>query len=107
MDLHRFVLGIVLGLYIGFPRLSQLRFNARDPILTGILKVIKLPVQVGKRFDVLGSLCRAFAETPKTTKGNRLAYALHVSVRYCGAPAPSESGWSSPSIVGMSSETVG
>ena len=45
MDLHRFVLGIVLGFYIGFPRLNQLRFIARDPILTGILKVIKLPVQ--------------------------------------------------------------
>src|SRR5439155_8176737 len=39
------VLGIVLGLYIGFPRLNQLRFIARDPILTGILKVTKLPVQ--------------------------------------------------------------
>ena len=45
MDLYRFVLGIVLGLYIGFPRLNQLRFVARDPILTGILKVAKLPVQ--------------------------------------------------------------
>ena len=45
MDLYRFVLGIVLGLYIGFPRLNQLRFIARDPILTGILKVGKLPVQ--------------------------------------------------------------
>lgn len=45
LDLYRFVLGIVLGLYIGFPRLNQLRFIARDPILTGILKVRKLPVQ--------------------------------------------------------------
>src|SRR5450756_774342 len=45
MDLYRFVLGIVLSLYIGFPRLNQLRFIARDPILTGILKVTKLPVQ--------------------------------------------------------------
>jgi hypothetical protein len=45
MDLYRFVLGVVLGLYIGFPRLNQLRFMARDPILTGILKVAKLPVQ--------------------------------------------------------------
>jgi hypothetical protein len=45
MDLYRFVLGIVLSLYIGFPRLNQLRFIARDPILTGILKVAKLPVQ--------------------------------------------------------------
>jgi hypothetical protein len=45
MDLYRFLLGIVLGLYIGFPRLNQLRFIARDPIVTGILKVTKLPVQ--------------------------------------------------------------
>jgi len=45
MNLYRFVLGIVLGLYIGFPRLSQLRFIARDPILTGILRVTKFPVQ--------------------------------------------------------------
>jgi hypothetical protein len=45
MDLYRFVLSILLGLYIGFPRLNQLRFIARDPILTGILKVGKLPVQ--------------------------------------------------------------
>src|SRR6202790_4078094 len=45
MELCQFVLAIVLGLYIGFPRLNQLRFIARDPILTGILKVTKLPVQ--------------------------------------------------------------
>src|SRR6202048_1700733 len=45
MNLYRFMLGIVLGLYIGFPRLNQLRFIARDPILIGILKVGKLPVQ--------------------------------------------------------------
>ena len=45
MDLYRFVLGIVLGHYIGFPRLNKLRYIARDPILTGILQVIKLPVQ--------------------------------------------------------------
>src|SRR5260370_4244706 len=45
MDVDRFVVGILLGLYIGFPRLNQLRFIARDPILTGILKVSKLPVQ--------------------------------------------------------------
>ena len=45
MDTYRFVLGLVLGLYIGFPRLNQLRFIARDPLLTGILKVRQLPVQ--------------------------------------------------------------
>jgi hypothetical protein len=44
MDLYRFLLGIVLGLYIGSPRLNQLSFIARDPIVTGILKVTKLPV---------------------------------------------------------------
>ena len=31
MDLYRFVLGIVLGLYIGFPRLHQLRFHRSRP----------------------------------------------------------------------------
>jgi Transposase DDE domain group 1 len=45
MDLYGFVLAIVLGLYIGFSRLNQLRFIARDPILTGILRVGRLPVQ--------------------------------------------------------------
>ena len=34
MDLYGFVLGIVLGLYIGLVRLNQLRFIARAPILT-------------------------------------------------------------------------
>jgi len=32
-------------IYIGSARLNQLRFMGRDPILTGILKVDKLPVQ--------------------------------------------------------------
>src|SRR5881396_2424058 len=45
MTLYQFVLGIVLGLYVGFSRLNQLRFIASDPILTGILKVKKLPPQ--------------------------------------------------------------
>src|SRR6516162_8709149 len=45
MDLYRFVLSIVLSHYIGFPRLHQLRFIARDPIVTGILQVLQLPVQ--------------------------------------------------------------
>src|SRR5213594_483931 len=45
MSLYKFVLGIVLGLYVGFQRLNQLRFIARDPILTGILKEPRLPPQ--------------------------------------------------------------
>src|SRR5256885_14517973 len=45
MSLYKFVLGIVLGLYIGFPRLNQLRFIAADPMLTGSLKEPRLPPQ--------------------------------------------------------------
>src|ERR1700729_573294 len=45
MSGYQFLYAMVLGLYIGFSRLNQLRFIARDPILTGILKVTKLPVQ--------------------------------------------------------------
>ena len=45
MSLYQFVLGIVLGLYIGFPRLNHLRFIAEDPIVTGIVKVQRLPPQ--------------------------------------------------------------
>ncbi|MFQ5741835.1 MAG: IS1380 family transposase [Acidobacteriota bacterium] len=45
MSRYQFVLAIVLGLYVGFARLNQLRFIARDPLLTGILKVTRLPPQ--------------------------------------------------------------
>lgn len=42
---YQFVLAMILGIYIGFSRLSQLRFIARDPMLTGILKIAQLPPQ--------------------------------------------------------------
>ncbi len=42
---YQFLLAMVLGLYIGFSRLNQLRFIARDPILTGVLKIVQLPPQ--------------------------------------------------------------
>jgi hypothetical protein len=45
MSSYQFILAIVLGLYIGFARLNQLRYIARDPLLAGILKVAKLPPQ--------------------------------------------------------------
>jgi hypothetical protein len=45
MNWYQFVLGIVLGIYVGFSRLNQLRFIAQDPLLTGILKVSELPPQ--------------------------------------------------------------
>ena len=41
MSPYQFVLALVLGLYVGFVRLNQLRFIARDPILTGILQVTR------------------------------------------------------------------
>jgi hypothetical protein len=45
MSLYQFALGLILGFYVGFPRLNQMRFIARDPILTGILGVEALPPQ--------------------------------------------------------------
>jgi hypothetical protein len=41
----QFLLAIVLGLYVGFSRLNQLRFIAPDPLPTGIPKVSGLPPQ--------------------------------------------------------------
>lgn len=45
MSSYQFILAIVLGLYIGFARLNQLRYIAQDPLLAGILKIAKLPPQ--------------------------------------------------------------
>ena len=45
MAIYQFLLGMVLALYVGFPRLHHLRFVARDAMLTGILKVLQLPPQ--------------------------------------------------------------
>jgi hypothetical protein len=45
MPVYRFVLGMVLVLYVGFSRLNHLRFVEREPMLTGILKVLRMPPQ--------------------------------------------------------------
>jgi len=45
MPVYRFVLAMVLALYVGFSRLNHLRFLRREPMLTGILKVLRLPPQ--------------------------------------------------------------
>ena len=45
MSVAKFFLVIVLGLYIGLARLHQLQYIARDPMLTGILEVEKVPPQ--------------------------------------------------------------
>ena len=41
----RFVLGMILALYVGFSRLNHLQFLRREPMLTGILQVVQLPPQ--------------------------------------------------------------
>ena len=45
MPMYQFVLAIVLAVYVGFSRLHHLRFLSREPMLTGILKVLRLPPQ--------------------------------------------------------------
>ena len=45
MPMYQFVLAMVLALYVGFSRLHHLRFLAREPMLIGILKVLRLPPQ--------------------------------------------------------------
>jgi hypothetical protein len=45
MSMYQFVLTMLLSFYIGFPRLHHLRFLEREPMLVGILKVVRLPPQ--------------------------------------------------------------
>jgi hypothetical protein len=45
MPTYQFVVAMVMALYLGFSRLNHLRFLEREPMLTGILKVLRLPPQ--------------------------------------------------------------
>ena len=45
MTMYQFVLAMVLACYVGFSRLHHLRFVKREPMLTGILAVLRLPPQ--------------------------------------------------------------
>lgn len=45
MSTYQFVVSMVLAVYIGFSRLHHLRFLEREPMLAGILKVLRLPPQ--------------------------------------------------------------
>ena len=45
MTIYQFILGMVLAVYVGFTRLNHLRFVAQEPMLTGILQVLRLPPQ--------------------------------------------------------------
>jgi hypothetical protein len=45
MPMYQFLLAMVLAVYVGFSRLHHLRFLEREPMLTGILKIVRLPPQ--------------------------------------------------------------
>ncbi len=45
MTTFRFGLAVGLACHVGFSRLHRLRFLTREPMLTGILQVLKLPPQ--------------------------------------------------------------
>jgi hypothetical protein len=45
MSFYQFLLSMVLAIYVGFSRLHHIRYVAKDPMLTRILKVLSLPVQ--------------------------------------------------------------
>jgi hypothetical protein len=45
MAMYQFVLAMVLACYVGFSRLYHLRFLEREPMLIGILAVLRLPPQ--------------------------------------------------------------
>jgi hypothetical protein len=45
MNMYQFVLAMVMAAYVGFSRLHHLRFLEREPMLTGILSVVRLPPQ--------------------------------------------------------------
>jgi hypothetical protein len=45
MSVYQFILSMVLAIYVGFSRLNHIRFVAKDPMLTRILKIFELPVQ--------------------------------------------------------------
>ncbi len=45
MNMYQFVLAMVLAVYVGFSRLHHLSFLKREPMLIGILKILRLPPQ--------------------------------------------------------------
>ena len=45
MTKYQFVLAMILSCYVGFSRLFQMQFLKQEPMLTGILRVVRLPPQ--------------------------------------------------------------
>src|SRR5258708_22828461 len=60
MPAYQFILAMVLACYVGFSRLHHMRFLQRDPMLTGILGVQRLPPQC-TFWRFLASLHRSIA----------------------------------------------
>ena len=74
MSMYQFVLAMVLAAYVGFSRLYHLRFIAREPMLTGILKVWRLPPQCAF-WRFLASLHLGIARQLLTVQGGTCASA--------------------------------
>jgi hypothetical protein len=79
----RFVLAMILALYVGWSRLSHFRFLQREPMLTGILGVEELPVQ-STFWRFLGSLhlvvARQLLEVSRRMR-QRVWEAAHVELK--------------------------
>ena len=80
---YGFILSMVLALYVGFSRLNHLRFLEREPMLTGILKVPRLPLQstfwrflASLHLNVAGQLLRV-----QQTMRQRVWDAAHVDLK--------------------------
>src|SRR5713226_674397 len=83
MPMYKFVLGMVLALYVGFSRLHHLRFLAREPMLLGILQVLRLPPQCTFwRFLASwhGSVAQQLLEVQRQMR-QRVWEAAHVQLR--------------------------
>jgi len=83
MGVYQFVLAMVLAAYGGFSRLYHLRFVAREPMLIGILKVLRLPPQC-TFWRFLASLHLGIAKQLLTVQRHmreRVWQAAHVGLR--------------------------
>ena len=83
MSAYRFLLAIVLTLYVGFSRLNHLQFLEREPMLTGILRVPRLPPQ-STFWRFLASLHLSVADRIlriQQTMRQRVWQAAHVNLK--------------------------
>src|SRR5437868_9506403 len=83
MSMYQFVLAMMLAVYVGFSRLNHVRFLEREPMLTGILKVLRLPPQCTFwRFlaSLHSSVARQLLEVQRRMR-QRVWEAAHVQIR--------------------------